>query len=278
MKKAILGYLIGVLFICAGYAQDIIFFRDRTTVNAKITGLSERNISYKKYENQQGVLYTTSISKIDSVKWESGEVTAYPSFNPAIKKKGYEVGVEFAVKEAINGFFPSVNDKYHRPVISYCVGVSQMYRFNPYVALGGFVGLDYTDWYETDSLDTPLIPLYKRIRLKKKYAILMPLAGRIKIDFTKRKISPYFLLDCGYSFLIRTNEEMSTAYGYHRDSGFDLNAAIGFDIRLNNNSAFYCHGGYYLHQNQARIRLDTPSFFIRTENIHSFSFNIGYKF
>ncbi|MDR0602935.1 MAG: hypothetical protein LBG80_01360 [Bacteroidales bacterium] len=138
MRKAVIVFFFIILFVQVGYAQDIIFFRNKTTVNAKIMGLSQRNISYKQYENQQGVLYATPISKIDSVKWESGEVSIYPLLHPAIKKKGYEIALELGMREQFNMNYLSSDAKYYRPVISSFIGVSQMYRFNPYVAVGGY--------------------------------------------------------------------------------------------------------------------------------------------
>jgi hypothetical protein len=103
------------------------------------------------------------------------------------------------------------------------------------------------------------------------YALHIPLSGRIKIDFIKRKISPYFLLDCGYSFPITYS-----TLALYKQSGLEINAAIGFDVRFDNNAAVYFHLGYYYHLNK-----NIDSFIgdlFANNDIHSFSFNVGYKF
>jgi hypothetical protein len=279
MKSIIIRFLTVILFVQAGYAQDIIFFRDRTTVNAMITGLSERNISYKKYENQQGVLYSTPISKIDSIKWESGEVTAYLSFKDATKKKGYKVGVEFGIRKELKKTPYLVFDEYVTPVISSFIGIPNMYRFNPYIALGGVIGLDYSYWYE------PLYPFlysgsvsselyYDLIKLEKIQTFHIPLSIRTKVNFTKSGISPYFLLDCGYSFMIAPH----SPHFYRKKNGLNVNASIGFDVSYKKNMTVYVHAGYYLHQNIVYNDFIHAGNSEYSESIHSFSLNIGYKF
>ena len=59
MKKSILSLF--VLVICLyleSYSQDIIFKKDGSKEEAKITLVGEKEIQYKKFNNQDGPIYT----------------------------------------------------------------------------------------------------------------------------------------------------------------------------------------------------------------------------
>ena len=76
MKKLII--LLGCfLFGCVMYAQDIITKKDGTDIQAKVTEVGESQISYKKFSNLNGPVYTISISDVLMITYENGEREMY---------------------------------------------------------------------------------------------------------------------------------------------------------------------------------------------------------
>ncbi|MBR5255429.1 MAG: hypothetical protein IKV62_01465 [Bacteroidales bacterium] len=76
MKKIII--LLGCfLFGCVMYAQDIITKKDGTDIQTKVTEVGESQISYKKFSNLNGPVYTISISDVLMITYENGEREMY---------------------------------------------------------------------------------------------------------------------------------------------------------------------------------------------------------
>jgi len=71
MKKIIL-ILIGIVFINALYAQDVIFKKNGDEIYAKIQEVGISDVKYKKFDNQEGPLYTILKSEIFMIKFENG--------------------------------------------------------------------------------------------------------------------------------------------------------------------------------------------------------------
>ena len=70
-----------LLCSCMLSAQDIITKKDGTDIQAKVTEVGQSTISYKKYSNLDGPLYTISISDIVMITYENGEREMYISQN-----------------------------------------------------------------------------------------------------------------------------------------------------------------------------------------------------
>ncbi len=68
-----------LLCSCMLPAQDIITKKDGTDIQAKVTEVGQSTISYKKYSNLDGPLYTISISDIVMITYENGEREMYIS-------------------------------------------------------------------------------------------------------------------------------------------------------------------------------------------------------
>ncbi|MEP7265580.1 MAG: hypothetical protein ABI772_13825 [Bacteroidota bacterium] len=70
-----------VLTILPGlvFCQDVITLKDGREVKAKIVEVSEKDkvIKYKKFENQDGPLYTVELSDISKVKYSNGSEESY---------------------------------------------------------------------------------------------------------------------------------------------------------------------------------------------------------
>ncbi|MGN0214858.1 MAG: hypothetical protein ACI4AH_08650 [Muribaculaceae bacterium] len=66
-----------------GYAQDVIVKKDGSTILSKVLRITKTEVTYKKYNNQQGPEYTTSISDIVSINYENG---TKETFNPVVSQ------------------------------------------------------------------------------------------------------------------------------------------------------------------------------------------------
>jgi hypothetical protein len=71
--KRLVVLLACFLYGCVLYAQDIITKKDGTDIQAKVTEVGESQISYKKFSNLNGPIYTISISDILMITYENGE-------------------------------------------------------------------------------------------------------------------------------------------------------------------------------------------------------------
>lgn len=95
------------------------------------------------------------------------------------------------------------------------------YRFNEIVRIGGGVGLQYSYLrYGEPAPNTTDKGNYKE-------SLAIPIFANIKVDFLKRKVSPFFAADCGYMFHIPGS-------GVTKDNklGFFVRPSIGIDIRF----------------------------------------------
>lgn len=75
IKLSILSFL--VLSSISTFAQDIIITSNGDTIRAKIKEITEIEIKYVKFDNQDGPTYTKSISNITQVKYKNGEVETF---------------------------------------------------------------------------------------------------------------------------------------------------------------------------------------------------------
>ena len=82
-----------LLCSCMLSAQDIITKRDGTDIQAKVTEVGQSTISYKKYSNLDGPLYTISISDIVMITYENGEREMYISPNTPTNNSTLPQGV-----------------------------------------------------------------------------------------------------------------------------------------------------------------------------------------
>jgi len=74
MKKIILSFLIlAFAFNIKSYSQDIIYKKDGSKEEAKITLVGEKEIQYKKFSNPDGPVYTINKSQIVMITYENGE-------------------------------------------------------------------------------------------------------------------------------------------------------------------------------------------------------------
>jgi hypothetical protein len=89
MKKIILSLLILTsAFYIKSYSQDIIYKKDGSKEEAKITQVGAREIQYKKFSNLEGPVYSLAKSEIVMITYANGEHEIItPQYNAAVSNK-----------------------------------------------------------------------------------------------------------------------------------------------------------------------------------------------
>ena len=120
------------------------------------------------------------------------------SMNVAGRTKGYEKGIEINAAVGLGKL-----QKY-----SFGIGTVHGYRFNRYFFLGGG-----TSYECLDGLEFKLFNSYNGENSIK-------LFGRAKVNFTKNRVSPFIVIDCGYTFNLSTGEiRMAEGVFFHPGGG-----------------------------------------------------------
>ena len=70
-------FLAGISF--SSFAQDVIVKKDGKEIEALIIEVHDSEIHYKKFNNQSGPTYIVSISALNLVRYENGDVESYES-------------------------------------------------------------------------------------------------------------------------------------------------------------------------------------------------------
>jgi len=60
-----------------GFAQDVIITQAGEQIRAKIVEVTDDNVSYKKYHDQEGATFVLGKDKIKIISWENGDVDEY---------------------------------------------------------------------------------------------------------------------------------------------------------------------------------------------------------
>lgn len=94
LNKFLISAVACLIFHATSWAQDIIFKKDDSQVQAKVLNVSRSEIQYKRFDNLQGPTYSIDIASVIKIVYEnktiddfSHQQTAQPSVK-AIKKYG----------------------------------------------------------------------------------------------------------------------------------------------------------------------------------------------
>lgn len=79
MKKHITIFVAVALLLSAGTvtAQDVILKKDNTTVISKVLEITNTEIKYKKWSNQEGPTYSISRSEVTRINFQNGDVESF---------------------------------------------------------------------------------------------------------------------------------------------------------------------------------------------------------
>lgn len=143
------------------------------------------------------------------------------------------------------------------------------YRFNKHLFIGGGAGFFIATEFGDDEfrIGTPNNSkiLYDYLQL------VVPIFSTIKVNFTKKRVSPFFLLDLGYNIGNANNYNDVITSGVFIFPNFGMDVNIGDEMRY----AFIVQGGVNIQDNINIVnhwsrRSDIPRF--------NFSINFGFRF
>lgn len=128
----------------------------------------------------------------------------------------------------VKGFEPQIRISFDEGAdrqknFSFGADVLFAYRFNEHIRLGAGAAVDYVN-LKFDNAKTINHHYYKAYY---EAAMAIPVFANVKVDFLKRKVSPYLSIDCGYNFFIPFSK-----YAQSNKLGFLIRPAVGVDIRF----------------------------------------------
>ena len=85
MKRFLLS-LVALVITSVCFAQDIIVQKDGSTIQAKVLKVTQSEVEYKKFSNQNGPTYTVSTKDLQCINYENGTKDTFvsPNYNPNI--------------------------------------------------------------------------------------------------------------------------------------------------------------------------------------------------
>ena len=194
---------------------DVIYFRDGSEIEVKVTEVSDYEIKYKWCNNLDGPTYTKRTHDVFKIKYANGEDQIFNTFtnanddDPGASGKSYNrTGLQSGYKGIVElgpGF--AWFDGFKLNIIN-------GYQINPYFSLGFGTGLRYYNNYKYGQWDAVLIPLFADFRA----------------NFINKKVSPYLSLGVGYSY-DATDDFSQTG------AGILLNTIIGVSFKVSEKSA-----------------------------------------
>lgn len=75
--KRLLSIVMGAVCALSALGQDIIVTTDATRINARIVEVTETEIGYRQYPDEEGPIYHTPIDKVVTVLYENGQVFVF---------------------------------------------------------------------------------------------------------------------------------------------------------------------------------------------------------
>lgn len=90
MKKFGLLTAAATFMIALANAQDTIVFKNADEISAKVTAVTPENVSYKKWENPDGPVYTMSSADIFCIKYQNGQKDVFGNVKAGNSTKGFD--------------------------------------------------------------------------------------------------------------------------------------------------------------------------------------------
>lgn len=85
MKRFLL-FLVALVITSVCFAQDVIVKKDGSTIMAKVLKVTQSEVEYKKFDNQNGPTYTIATKDLQCINYENGSKDTFVSenYNPSI--------------------------------------------------------------------------------------------------------------------------------------------------------------------------------------------------
>lgn len=148
MKKVLL--LLTSLFIAVGIAnaQDVITKKNGEKVLTRVIEVGDQSIKYKRFDNQDGPLYTISKAEVSSIVYENGYTDNFSTFiQDKLMYKDAQPGMTYSeIKKVYNPkeYIKKVGDPYNPGLAGVCSflipGLGQMLNGEAGRGLGNLLG------------------------------------------------------------------------------------------------------------------------------------------
>lgn len=113
MKPTIITTILCCVLIVKTYAQDIIFLKNGEEIKAKVKEVKNQDITYLKFENQDGPTYTILKSTVLMIKYENGQKDIFSDDKPTASEIFVETnsfGVAPTTKKTVYTYEKGVAD------------------------------------------------------------------------------------------------------------------------------------------------------------------------
>ena len=228
MKKLAILLCTSLGFLCTVHAQDVMIRKDGSEVLAKILEINPDEISYKRFDNQDGPVYWEKKKDILKIKYANGTEDIFVQVSPqdeSVKKLRYSGLVEltpyFGDHSGGAGGFSGV-------AINTSYGIQLKGKY--FMGMG--TGMNFT-----------------------KYHTYIPLYATFGMDLSPEKIRPFFSVSLGAQFRINDyyNDAPSAAlwsngmFGYRFKSfytacGISIQTGYNYEYNYNEPDKYNSYG------------------------------------
>lgn len=110
MKRFLLS-LVAIVITSLCFAQDIIVQKNGSTIQAKVLKVSQSEVEYKKFSNQNGPTYTISTKDLQCINYENGTKDTFVSanYNPSIVTN--ETATQFSNDQQLLSLYNNTRNK-----------------------------------------------------------------------------------------------------------------------------------------------------------------------
>lgn len=99
MKKILLSVFLLFLFAFSGFSQDVITKSNGDEILAKILEVTQNDVKYRKFDQQNGPIFTISKAELLMVKYENGSKDVFNSQNKKNFDKSDSEALELKARE-----------------------------------------------------------------------------------------------------------------------------------------------------------------------------------
>lgn len=163
---------------------------------------------------------------------------ALVSLTSFAQKRGYEKTISIGVAPDIA----------YNEMFSY-FKFTNGYRFNKNIFLGGGIGLTAAE-YNEDYIRIDSYNQYGYQEVEPSTQVVVPVFGTFKVNFTRTRVSPFFMFDLGYMFGSTSEDDINT-------SGAFFNPTFGCDFNSKDGKrALFVRTGLMVQDNQNMLNDD----------------------
>lgn len=206
------------------FAQDIIFRKNGTDIQAIVQKSGTDEIRYKKFDNQNGPIYRLKKSEIAMIRYEDGDRDVFNDASTPVEDR-----IQTSVDRQDNHHNNIIYSDYQLPVLAY-TSIEQDYeQLSKKIYLGAGGGLDYGGLLggKLEFLPIKYIGLFAGAG----YNLLSlgwNIGGTLKI-LPDKKVSPNLMLMYGYNAVIVGSDFYSEQY---ETTSYGITVGGNIDIKI----------------------------------------------